>query len=123
MTSDQLCEICGKPNAPFGYGPPHHPQTIWRCGEHRLEGPVPRLPLFPRFLELDPAEVIQRMVKEQIEADWPTVTDSSTCRHCGRKDEKLDSVGTAHARGSGCITIAATCSEPSLNAGRGRDGV
>lgn len=93
MTSDQLCEICGKPNAPFGYGPPHHPQTIWRCGEHRLEGPVPRLPLFPRFLELDPAEVIQRMVKEQIEADWPTVTNSSTCRHCGRKDENLIPLG------------------------------
>ena len=50
----QLCEICGKPDSPFGYGPPLHQQTIWRCGEHRLEGPVPRLPLFPRFLELDP---------------------------------------------------------------------
>ena len=22
MADDQLCEICGEPNAPFGYGPP-----------------------------------------------------------------------------------------------------
>jgi hypothetical protein len=89
----QLCEICGKPDSPFGYGPPLHPQTICRCGEHRLEGPAPRLPLFPHFLELDPAEVIQRLVNEQIEADWPTETDPNVCRHCRRKDDNLIPLG------------------------------
>ena len=24
MAGDQVCEICGTPNAPFGYGPPTH---------------------------------------------------------------------------------------------------
>ena len=90
---DQLCEICGKPNSAFGYGPPLHPHSIWRCGEHRLEGPAPRLPRFTHFLEFDPAEVIGRMVSEWVEANWPTVTDSSVCRYCGRKDENLIPLG------------------------------
>jgi hypothetical protein len=90
---NQSCEICGKPNSPFGYEPPLHPESIWLCAEHRLEGPVPRLPLFPRFLELDPAEVIGRMVSEWVEANWPTVTDSSACRHCGRGGENLIPLG------------------------------
>ena len=59
---------------------------------------MPRLPLFPRFLELDPAEVIQRLVNEWIEANWPTVTDSSVCRHCGRKDENLIPLGYSGVR-------------------------
>jgi hypothetical protein len=54
---------------------------------------VPRLPLFPHFLELDPVEVVQRLVNEWIETNWSAVTDSSVCRHCGRKDENLIPLG------------------------------
>jgi hypothetical protein len=90
---DQPCEVCGKSNAPFGYGPPLQAQTMRRCGEHRLEGPAPRLPLFPRFLELDPAEVILRLVSEWIEANWPTETNPNVCRHCRRKNDNLIPLG------------------------------
>ena len=54
---------------------------------------MPRAPLFPRFLELDPAEVVQRLVSERIEADWPTETDPNVCRHCRRKDDNLIPLG------------------------------
>jgi hypothetical protein len=36
------CSICGAAHAPFGYFPPAVPTEEWRCGEHRLEGPVER---------------------------------------------------------------------------------
>ena len=80
----QPCEICGRLNSPFGYGPPVHPQSIWRCGEHRLEGPAPKL---------DPADVIQRAVSGWIESNWPAVTDPGVCQHCGRRDDNLIPVG------------------------------
>jgi hypothetical protein len=81
--TDEACEICGKPNAPFGYGPPARPQTIWRCGAHRLEGPVARA-------QLNHAE---KMIGAWIEANWPTESDASVCRHCRRKDDNLIPLG------------------------------
>jgi hypothetical protein len=81
--TDQPCEICGKPNAPFGCGPQAYPQTICRCGAHRLEGPVMRS-------QPDP---IQMMVNAWIEAHWPTESDASVCRHCRRKSNELIPLG------------------------------
>jgi hypothetical protein len=90
---------------------------MWRCGEHRLDGPAPRLPLFPRFLELDPAEVIQRLVSEWIEANWPTETNPNVCRHCRRKNDNLIPLGY---RARPRIWVHLNCAEPyraELNAG------
>jgi hypothetical protein len=61
----------------FGYGP------IWRCGEHRLEGPVMRS-------RPDP---IQMMINAWIEANWPETTDDLVCRHCRRKSDNLIPLG------------------------------
>ena len=77
------CEICGKPNSAFGYGPPTYPQPFWRCGQHRLAGPVARA-------QLDPT---QKMINAWIEANWPTESDPSVCRHCRRKDSDLIPLG------------------------------
>jgi hypothetical protein len=82
VADDQLCEICGA-YAPFGYGPPAHPQTIRRCGQHRLEGPVPRS-------QPDP---VQMTINAWIEANWPTESDASMCRHCRRKSDDLIPLG------------------------------
>jgi hypothetical protein len=80
--TDQPCEICGRYGA-FGYGPPLCPQSIWRCGEHRMEGPVFRS-------RPDPVQV---MVNVWIEANWPTETDPGACRHCQRKSDDLIPLG------------------------------
>ena len=86
------CQVCGKPNAPFGYGPPAHQETFWRCGPHRVEGPVAPAPR--NMLELETSDLIARLVDAKIEADWPLVpSDSGTCAHCRRKDDRLIPMG------------------------------
>jgi hypothetical protein len=80
---DQPCEICGKPNAPFGYGPPLHPQTMWRCGAHRPEGSAPR----------SQPDAIQMIVNAWTVANWPTDSDTNVCRHCRRKSDDLIPLG------------------------------
>ena len=90
---DQPCEICGASNAPFGYGPPLCPHSMWRCGGHRLEGPVAKRQRSPHLLELETADLIQRMVSAWIEANWPTESFVNICRHCGQKGDNLIPLG------------------------------
>ena len=111
---DQLSEICGKPNSAFGYGPPAHPRSMWRCGEHRLGGPVAKRQRSPHLLELETADLIQRMVSAWIEANWPTESFVNIYRHCEQKDDNLIPLGCA--RRSGFTTIAAIYSGPSYSA-------
>jgi hypothetical protein len=100
------CEICGKPNAAFGYGPPAYPQTIWRCGAHRLEGPVTP----------SPPDAIQMIVDAWIAAHWPTESDASLCRHCRRKDDRLIPLGYGTRPRVWCISSAQIPIGPSLDA-------
>jgi hypothetical protein len=58
---EQPCQTCGKPDSPFGYGPPGWLEEFWRCGDHRLEGPVIRAAPIPPTPPWPPPE------------EWPPV--------------------------------------------------
>ena len=47
----------------------------------------------PSALTMETAELRRRMVAAQIEANWPTDTDDSVCRYCGKRDENLIPIG------------------------------
>ena len=50
-------------------------------------------PTIAAFLELETADLIQRMVAAWIEANWPTESVVNVCRHCRQKDDNLIPLG------------------------------
>jgi hypothetical protein len=80
----QPCQICARLNSHFGYGPPSHEEIFWRCGAHRVEGPVQPAPRW--LLETETPVLIERMIDDWLTDNWPRTIDGN-CHHCRGEDD------------------------------------